>query len=150
MKRPRVSIAATMGGILFLAIAVAALSHPTLLWASLLYSLMLGILCLAAVGAAFGQGQRRRFWAGFAVFGWANYLLQFPLVSMGLPTLPATLLADYAFRTLHPPNDAGSWGSTEVGAFFPIAYSLSVIVVGFIGAFLSRAIFPDDTSTRAE
>ncbi len=152
--RFRFSISDLMAVVLFISVAIASLTHPTQLCASLIYSLTLGVLCLAVLGTAFRVGESQRFWAGFIVFGWVTYLLMFPLASISSPSLPVTLLVDYSIQFLHPPRPTGPSSSVMTLdspgqiAFYHIAYSLSVIVIGFIGAYLSRAVFRDGASAR--
>jgi hypothetical protein len=73
--RPRFSIRALLGLILFVAVAIAALRGATAIWASVTILAALGAVCTATVGAALIRGAGRAAWLGFAVFGWAYFLL---------------------------------------------------------------------------
>jgi hypothetical protein len=73
--RYRFTLAALMGAVALVAVGVAALRSPTALWASLVILLALGAICGATVGAILRRGPARGAWLGFAVFGWAYFLL---------------------------------------------------------------------------
>jgi hypothetical protein len=73
MRMPKLSIAALMGLVLITAIGFAALSHPTRLWAAVLFSAVSTILTVAVLAGLFTRGPRRAFWAGFAIGGWMSY-----------------------------------------------------------------------------
>jgi hypothetical protein len=64
-----------MGAVALVAVGVAALRSPTAVWASLVILLALAALCGATVGAIVRRGAGRGGWLGFAVFGWAYFLL---------------------------------------------------------------------------
>ncbi|MBI1904550.1 MAG: hypothetical protein HYS13_25935 [Planctomycetia bacterium] len=59
----------------FAAVAAAAITHPTELWATSLYTAMLLALMVAIVAALVSSGPRRAFFTGFAVFGATYFLL---------------------------------------------------------------------------
>ena len=65
----RFSLRGLMVLIVLLGIALAALHFPTPLWASIWFSLPLGMLTLAIPAAIYGRGERRAFWVGFACCG---------------------------------------------------------------------------------
>ena len=73
--RPRFSIRALLALILFIGVGIAALRGATAIWASVMILAALGAVCAATVGAALIQGAARPAWLGFAVFGWAYFLL---------------------------------------------------------------------------
>jgi hypothetical protein len=64
-----------MGAVALVAVGIAALRYPTAIWASLVILLALGAICGATVGASLLRGSRRGAWLGFAVFGWAYFLM---------------------------------------------------------------------------
>jgi hypothetical protein len=64
-----------MGAVALVAVGVAALRSPTALWASLVVLLALGAICGVTVCAILRRGPARGAWLGFAVFGWAYFLL---------------------------------------------------------------------------
>jgi hypothetical protein len=84
---------------LLLAVPVVALGVSgfifNLTWAtSLIYTLCVAALLLAAVGALFARRERRLFWAGFAAFGWGYWFIAFehqapkptaPMAYSGIP-----------------------------------------------------------------
>ena len=75
MGRYRFTLAALMGVVALVAVGVAALRSSTALWASLVILLALGAICGATVGAILRRGPDQGAWLGFAVFGWAYFLM---------------------------------------------------------------------------
>lgn len=75
MGRYRLSLAALMGVVALIAVGVAALRSSTAIWAALVILLALGTVCGATVGAVLRRGPDRGPWLGFAVFGWAYFLM---------------------------------------------------------------------------
>ena len=66
--RPRVSIGGLMATVLIIGLGLAALSNPTIWWASGLYTVTVGLLCTAVVATLLRRGRGRPAWVGFAVF----------------------------------------------------------------------------------
>lgn len=81
MKLLRVSIAGSMGIVLLAAVGFAALRNPTIVWASVLFTLTVMIFCSAILGAIAVRGPARLTWAGFAVFGWVYLGIAFGIGS---------------------------------------------------------------------
>src|SRR5262249_4847118 len=77
MRRPRISIVGMMGIVLFVALSLAAFGGATVFWASVMFTLTVATLCAATTWAILRRGTPRRFWTGFAIFGWAYLLLTF-------------------------------------------------------------------------
>jgi hypothetical protein len=75
--RLRVSIRLLMAVVGLVAVVIAALRSASPLWASALFTLTLGILATAVLGALFADRRRRPFWTGLAVFGWGYMALAF-------------------------------------------------------------------------
>ncbi len=73
--RLRISIRDLLTLVLFIGVGIAALRGATAIWASVMILAALGAICLATVGAALIRGAARPAWLGFAVFGWAYFLL---------------------------------------------------------------------------
>lgn len=74
MERFRFSMAALMGVVGLLAVGLAALKSANQLWVGLTTTIVLGVLLFAILGFIHSTGPMRRFWSGFAVFGW-GYLV---------------------------------------------------------------------------
>lgn len=70
MMRARLTIAGMMGVVLLVGAAFAGLTHPTMLWSRAVATLTAVVLLTAILGALFGRGHARGFWAGYALFGW--------------------------------------------------------------------------------
>ena len=77
MSRLQFSLVWLLGLVVAVAFACAALRSESAVWASLAFSLCLGVLFVGLLGVLFGTGERRAFWAGFAVFGWGYLFLVF-------------------------------------------------------------------------
>ena len=56
-------------------VAIAALIHPIKLWAIVLPIFQLTLCLTAVLGSLFRRGPKRAFWVGFALFGWAYFIL---------------------------------------------------------------------------
>jgi hypothetical protein len=69
MRQPRFSIAGLIAFILAAAISLAALTRPSCLWESIMFSLLLLSLTVAFVGVVYRTGLRRAFWTGFLACG---------------------------------------------------------------------------------
>ena len=77
MLRPRLSIAALMGFIFVIGVGLAAFRYPNKLWASFFFSIAIGAMVIASMGAVFHRGLPQKFWAGYALCGWLYLLLNF-------------------------------------------------------------------------
>jgi hypothetical protein len=83
MKHVRFSLTTALVGITLLGLAFGALESESQMVGSVVYTANLGLLCLAAVGAAAARGGGRVFWLGFAVFGWVYSAAAFGWLSAG-------------------------------------------------------------------
>jgi hypothetical protein len=75
MNRPHFSIRFLLLTVLLFGVAIAALTHPSELWDSLLFSGYLAILHVAIVGMILCRGCLRAFWIASSVFGWGYLIL---------------------------------------------------------------------------
>src|SRR5262245_44875802 len=99
MRKPRFSIASLLILVLFVAISFAGLRAADDAWDSGILAATLMILLIAVLLAVHRTGERRAFWLGFALFGWA-----------------------YLIASLVPPLEAripSTRGLTYVGSRFP-------------------------------
>lgn len=116
MQRPRVSIAGLMGLVVLVSIAFAALRNPTTLWASIIFTLTVGLLSAAIVGAILGRGSPRATWIGFAVFGWVYMAFSFGPVpnSNGVKAPPFATALVYSFLKTYEMEKANRrWVAVE-------------------------------------
>jgi hypothetical protein len=81
-QRRRPTIAGLMALVALVAVGLAGFQNPSDLWASALYSLAVGSLTTAVLGAAASQGRARLIWTGFALFGWVYLALSLDLVAV--------------------------------------------------------------------
>jgi hypothetical protein len=65
-----------MASVVLFAVGGAALRSASPLWASIIFSLTLGILATAVLGSLFSR-RSRPFWSGFVLFGWGYMTLVF-------------------------------------------------------------------------
>ena len=77
MRPLRFTLSALLLTVLPIATASAALGTGSYLWAETTFTFTIAVLLFATLGAAFRRDDRRVFWAGFAVFGWAYWVLMF-------------------------------------------------------------------------
>ncbi len=71
----RVTILAIILGVAACAMAFTALRTASKVWYSVLYTFIAFLLLTAVLASRFRRGNERAFWFGFAVFGWAFFLL---------------------------------------------------------------------------
>jgi hypothetical protein len=71
----RYAIAGLIGGLLYAAMAQAALRSSTETWGALTLLFARGVLAVATVGAVCRSPQERAWWLGFALFGWGYVAL---------------------------------------------------------------------------
>jgi hypothetical protein len=90
MRRPRITIASLLGVVAFIGVAFAALREPTDAWDSALLGLSLVILLASVLLAVHRTDERRTFWLGFTLFGWAYLVASVvPPIASRLPTYHA-------------------------------------------------------------
>jgi hypothetical protein len=73
MRRFRFTIAQVLVVVLFVAVAFAALGEATDLWESGVLSLTIGGLLVSILLAVHRRAERRAYWLGFALLGWAYF-----------------------------------------------------------------------------
>jgi hypothetical protein len=88
------TILGLMGVIAFVAVGLAALRTNNELWAAVILALTVSALCTASLVAIYRRGA----WAGFAVFGWAQFLICQP--QSAPPVGPTSLSMGIACRLL--------------------------------------------------
>jgi len=95
--RLRFSIASLLAAIVFCGISLAALRTPSALWASAVFTAVVGVLSAAILGAIASRGRSRLTRSGLALFGWIYLAIAFgpwPFNRDGPPPLlPVPLLA---------------------------------------------------------
>lgn len=124
MRRLRIPLWILMSAILLVAVAFAALRHPTELVASGVFTLAVGLLGFAVVGAAGTRGRKRLAWVSFATFGGLYAALSFgpffsPTAVRPPPLLATTLMTTGLQRLdleLSPPGQSSL--QTQAGSFF--------------------------------
>ena len=104
MTRFTFSLRILSGMVLCAAFACAALRQPSNLWASLAFTVTIGVLVLGVVGILLRRGADRAFWVGFALFGWSYLALVFaPWFDKHVgPRLVTTELFSYLHRKSNP------------------------------------------------
>jgi hypothetical protein len=111
MRFVRFSIAGLVGAVCLCAFALASLLHAATPWAGAVFSINLGLLTVALIGVIYRGGQRRAFWVGFSICGWAYLVLNHGPWFKDLigPRLVTSQLLDWAYPWLIPYNrqDAG-------------------------------------------
>lgn len=77
MRRFHYSTRGVLIAVMVIAAALGALRANSEIVTGLAMALYAGLLCLAVVGGLVCRGDRRVFWVGFAVFGWAYAIMVF-------------------------------------------------------------------------
>jgi hypothetical protein len=145
MGKRRSTIGGLMAVVLVLAIGLAALRNPSVLWVGTIFLATRVILALGAIGVVLRKHAERAWWLGFSVFGWGYLVLLTPspttMTSMQLPTW--SLLA--ALRpALGPSGELMAQPNPGVRlslGYFEIGHDLLALLAAFLGALLVRAIF---------
>ncbi len=104
MKTPRPTLAMGLLLVAVLAIGLAAMRSPTLLWTQVTITAAVTTLLIATVGALVGSP--RSFWVGFALVGWSYLMLSLgPWCSEHVaPWLLSTRIIDEVYARLVAPE----------------------------------------------
>jgi hypothetical protein len=109
MPRPRLPLWGLMALVIYAAAGLAALRGSSVLWASVIFTATLAVLCIATLGAMATHGSERAAWSGLAVFGWAYLLAAFgpwPQNRLGPPPPLAGPLLDQVQDSVHGAGNA--------------------------------------------
>jgi hypothetical protein len=94
----RFSLRSLLMGVAFVAVAIVATMNANRAWVAGIEALAYLFLCTAMVGALWATGERRAFWGGCAVFGWALWLAG---SSISYVNLPGWRLGEVIANELH-------------------------------------------------
>ena len=119
MNRIRLTLAGSMGLVLFLGLAMVALRDASSAWAGFFLLFTLALLTLALVGAIFRRRSARAFFVGFALLGWGYMILVSDQWWVGptaspkwqKPDFPPDLITTRALDALYPVMRADSRSS---------------------------------------
>lgn len=145
MVRLRFSLASLVAAVFVIALWCAALRQSSKLWASALFTLTVGVLFIALLGAVYDRAGRRAFWLGFSLFGWGYHLFVFgPWFRSATNELLLTtrLLKYLAERLGHGSGPIGL--AVQLGdhwyahPFVVIGHLLLVVVFAIIGGTVAR------------
>jgi hypothetical protein len=123
MKFPRFSIASLLVAVAIFAIGMACLMFASTPWAGMLLSVTLGALTLALLGVFYRRGERRAFWAGFALCGWVYMTLSFGpwFIDHVRPRLVTANLLEWAYPQLIPSDRrASSRNTNQISTLAPV------------------------------
>ena len=101
LKFPRVSFASVMSVVVLVAVGSAGLKNPSELWASAIFSLTVGLLCVAVLISVAKTGRGRLGWLAFATFGWAYLAFTFwPSSSSHMVNPPPIIVSTWVSKGL--------------------------------------------------
>lgn len=156
MRRVRTSIAGLMAMVLLVAIALAALKHPSPVLASALYTLDLGLVGVAVLGGFFCRGTRRRMWAGFAVFAGAYLAVAFATYSLATPSLLTAWGLSYLDAPRGTVTTTGDYLAISYFSYptapaidpaslplFQVGHCIAALLAGLVGAAMALLIGRD-------
>jgi hypothetical protein len=130
------------------ALCCAALRGSTRLWACIVFTATVGVLLTGLLGAIFRRGERRAFWVGTEVFGWAYMLLVFgPWFkdASGQLLLTTTLIVQLARRTERFSSPDGvHWDGHWYAPFIFIAHLTLALALAALGGLLARYFYQSD------
>lgn len=169
MKGFRFSLWSMFLGVAAVAIACAALAKPTAAWAMAFQAAALGVLTFALLAALiYERSAARAFWIGFAVVGWGNLGMQWPIqagfsltfeVSEWLedvihphpspstrspPELPGNPvgIVDSDLYSYGRPMDPAAERVIEArNAFSMLLYWIWPLLLGFVGGVVARQLY---------
>jgi hypothetical protein len=114
--RLRVTIRGLIALVLLVGFGLAALRGATIGWTAASILAVLAILCTATLGGLVRRGPSRSEWIGFALFGWAYFLLHFgPWADWKRGYGPARFTTSAVVSLIMPRLDADLDGSEFVG-----------------------------------
>jgi hypothetical protein len=134
LRRYRISIAAVMAAIAFVAVACFLLAYPTLFRASVAFTVTLGLLCYSAACSVLHGGTRRAFWIGFALFGWPHWASAFFWTRTGVSYGPPRML--HQLFGIDPIEGFLAPAPSTQVAFLQTSNSLATVGFALIGGFL--------------
>jgi hypothetical protein len=154
MRRPRVRLTVgwLMAAVAFVAVGTAALRAASARWEQAVFTLTLGVLLTSILGAVYSRGLRRTFWLGFALFGWAYWVLIFGpwFNTFTSPHLASSRLIFDLCNLVHPPpvfQGTIGFGTTEdfisrasfktQENFRRIAHSLTALLSALLGGLIA-------------
>jgi hypothetical protein len=148
MARFQFTLAQLMAALIYLGLGSAALRDADGLWASATFTLSILTISTALVGAFVRRGPARSAWIGFAVFGWAYFLIG---------VIPPRRSGGLGFGPLPWPPELIAWGMASLQPYLKplpaakafmavslltpyeqISHSLGVVLFGSVGAFIGR------------
>jgi hypothetical protein len=149
MTRPRLTIAQLMTVILLVGFGFAALRNANELWASATHTLAIISILAAPLFAFANKGKARMTSAGFAVFGWAYFLIDLlPDLSggsLGVGPVPwPSLIIEVGAALLQPYIHPFAPGMLDLVQYYLVSHSLGIILFGLIGAVIGRLVAPRD------
>jgi len=129
------------------ALGCAAMRSGSWLWASVTFTMTLGFLGLAIVGAIYHRGERRAFWLGFATFGWIYLYMAFSTSTRIVENqLISKQAAAYLRNLVQPETNAGlslDVGGSRLGvfSFTQIVHSLFIMAFALVGGVLASWVY---------
>ena len=146
MSRFRATIAQLMAIVVYIGFGLAALRNADAIWASATFSVAIIAVSVALAGALTRKREARMSWAAFGIAGGA-YLLIWLSTSQTVGFIngpPQPLL--YAFRRFINPTASGG---VDFIAYTQICNSLTVILLGLVGAVMGRLVATKDDQINA-
>ena len=110
MRFARFTIADLVQAVLLCAVAMAGLMFASTPWGAAALSVALAVLTLAPLGIIYRRGERRAFWTGVVLCGWAYLTLSSGpwFISFVRPKLITSRMLEWAYPWLIPPNRQAS------------------------------------------
>jgi hypothetical protein len=140
-------IAVLMTITLYAAIGLGALLNPqdSVIWVSTIYTVTAFVMTTTTLLAFASQGSTRLAWTGWAVFGWAYFLLCFRESVFG--TLP-NLVTTWLIRELNVTGDRSVTHFSNERSFIALMHAVFTMLFAFLGSRLARSLV-GDRSTHA-
>ena len=132
--RLRTKISGLMAAILVIAVTIAALTPPTIWWASRLFTPEVGSFCLAALLARAGPRRLRKMGPGFAIFGLTYFAANRYCTDYNTRYLPVPLIIELTIMHFDSPDE-----DLEANGFScQVACSIATLVFAGVGGAVGR------------
>jgi hypothetical protein len=126
MRFARFSLAGLLGAIVVFAVGMACLMFASTAWAGVVWSVTLGFLTLAPLVILYRRGERRAFWTGVVLCGWAYMALTSGpwFIDHIRPRLVTSRLLRWAYPWLIPADRQSANPRFEKRPFYlpPVAF----------------------------
>jgi len=141
MGMTRFRFGAFMTTVIYIAVGLATFrSDHRLLWESVVYTLTFILIAASSVMACCGCGRERRFWAGFALFAGAYFVVEFGRLPETDSIRPYLLTTGLLRELYENTRNIVRYRYYEAHRFLVVGHSVMAVLFGLVGAVLARSL----------